>query len=380
MADERDQIAQAMLNAQLERNPALPPESWNRGVRNVTTGVLGGLAEIPQRAMGAAQHYTDTGQYNPEPILNATGVLATGGMPMAAKGAAGMFGGRLSPGADLQALSKAEDMALNRKTAPAIWKETGWVQRPDTNWRYEVSDKGSDFNQTYLNRMRHDDRETMSEVFRHPALYEAMPSLKNIQFGHSAEFPKGALAYYKPAEEKHGILRQAAGLPPKQYPEEIVINAAQSGPQKRESVLHELMHAVQQREGFAQGGAPPDMLKPGTPAFSVYKELKPKLDPEKLQQLSPQQFTKLMTGQDAVLYSPEAISGFIQKVADPKMRDNAAQHFAKQQAYHRLLGESEARLVQRRADMSAEELRANFPSLDVPHRKTIVRMKETDPW
>jgi len=89
----RDEIIEAMLaqQGQLERNPAEPPEAWNRGVRNVVSG----LAEIPRKAVQQAQNYTETGEYNPAPIMDAAGLVAGGGIPFARAGALGMAGGRI---------------------------------------------------------------------------------------------------------------------------------------------------------------------------------------------------------------------------------------------------------------------------------------------
>lgn len=69
--------------------PTLPgqlPESINRGIRNVAGGVLGGMLSLPKRVMGSAQEYTDTGQYNPEPIMEAATTAMTGGLPFATPG------------------------------------------------------------------------------------------------------------------------------------------------------------------------------------------------------------------------------------------------------------------------------------------------------
>jgi hypothetical protein len=90
----REEIAELLLaqGGQLERNPAQPPDWWNAGVR----GALSGLAAIPQKAIGAAVNYTETGEYNPAPIMEAAQLVAGGGLPMATRGAVGAAGGRLT--------------------------------------------------------------------------------------------------------------------------------------------------------------------------------------------------------------------------------------------------------------------------------------------
>jgi len=370
MADERDQIAEAMLAAQLERNPAEPPQAWTQGVKNV----MGGIMEMPKRAFGAAQQYTDTGQYNPAPIMEAATTAMTGGMPMAAKGAAGIFGGRLSMTANHPQLMRAEDMALDKQAPQRIWNETGWVQRPDRQWRYEIPDENAVLDQLRANYLPSDKRLPMGNIFHHRGAYEAYPEMKDLQFGHSSQLPQGTMGYFMPGGEKPDILRRAAGLPPRHSDPELVISAGLTPKDKRETILHEMQHVIQGKEGFALGGAPPSKIKLGTPEFEVFKELKRTFDPNKLEKMSQREFSDLFgAGQEMV--TKEVRDRFTDAMRSGAGRDKAAETFAKREAYNRLLGESEARLTQKRSMMSPEELAKTFPTLDVPEKKMIIRMR-----
>lgn len=380
----REEIAQAMLATPLEQNPALPPESWNRGVRNVTTGALSGLSDLatfPGRYARGETGYTpgqmaseqpQATQWAPEMATNLMG----GGVPMAKPGSAGMFGGRLGLTGDLPKLMKAEDMALDKQTPRRIWNETGWVQRPDRQWRYEIPDENAAFDQLRLNYMKPDARMPISEVFRHRGLYEAYPELKDIQFGTGAkDMPKGALGGFMPERMDPGILRAQAGLPPKYRPAELIVTPNQPQHEKVSTALHELQHAIQTKEGFARGGAPAETIQLGSPEFKIFKELRNTFQPDKLQKMGPEGFSKLISmGEKPV--SQQSLDKFVEAMADPKRRAHAAEYYAKVVAYQRLLGESEARLTQTRGAMTAAERRATFPELDVPTRKQIIRMRD----
>src|SRR4051794_9534588 len=57
--------------------------------------------------------------------LGAAALGATGGMPMAEAGAAGIFGGRLAATADRSALARAEEMAASGAPRGDVWNATG---------------------------------------------------------------------------------------------------------------------------------------------------------------------------------------------------------------------------------------------------------------
>jgi hypothetical protein len=376
--DPRDEIAAAMLQQPVTPNPAQPPEWWNQGVRNVASTVANYPGDLAKRAIGAAQHYTDTGEYNPEPIVEATGALATGGMPMAKRGAAGMFGGVLAQGAPLAKLGRAENMELRGATPQEIWAQTGWLRRPDTKWRHEFSDRGAGFDPEALAGLAAKQKYSgqteyapLGAVYKHPAMYEAYPWAKDIRFS-SEKLGKNIQGAYGPPQES--VL-----LPGRMTNPTLEINQSLARPVKNNVTLHELMHSVQGKEGFAIGGAPPRSIQPGTPAFSISRELHSAFAPDNLAKLSPEEFAKLLNFKTKVPTRMEQLT-FITHMRDMEKRRAASEHFAGNMAYDRLLGESEARLVQSRAPMSLKARRETFPTLDVPEDKLIMRMRDTDVW
>ena len=121
----------------------------------------------------------------------------------------------------------------------------------------------------------------------------------------------------------------------------------------RSTTLHELQHAVQQREGFARGGSPeglPEALGNDAKALRT-----------KANQL-------LAQGN-----RPEALA--LEKQARQLDSQIVWGSHAPQELYRRLAGESEARLTQSRMDMTGAERAANYPPsmYDVPVGDQIVR-------
>ncbi len=58
--------------------------------------VVTGLASLPRRAIESSQNYMATGQYDPEPVIEAATTGMTAGMPLAVRSAVGSAGGKLT--------------------------------------------------------------------------------------------------------------------------------------------------------------------------------------------------------------------------------------------------------------------------------------------
>ena len=92
----------AQLGGLLGQNPAHPPEWWNRGVRNVAGGLLGGLADLatfPGRYASGQTGYTPGQMASEQPqATNWAAEMATNavgmGTPFAQAGALGSAGGK----------------------------------------------------------------------------------------------------------------------------------------------------------------------------------------------------------------------------------------------------------------------------------------------
>jgi Large polyvalent protein associated domain 23 len=131
--------------------------------------------------------------------------------------------------------------------------------------------------------------------------------------------------------------------------------------------LHELQHAIQQREGFARGGSPEQFTKYDQ-ALLEQENAKYSLAMKELIR------TYKESGKSALdaMNSPQ---GKVLGESLNKLQDAIKNPFGQ---YRRLAGEAEARLTQSRMDMTGAERAASYPPgmFDVPVGDQIVRYGE----
>jgi hypothetical protein len=144
-----------------------------------------------------------------------------------------MFLGPMAKTANKQALKLAQKMDIGGSSPRDILDETGWFKGVDGKWRFEIDDSKS--------RMLDVDPAKVApqvkDVLDHPALYDAHPGLADL---HVRPTPEGSsfLGQYTPS---------AIGRP------EIKLRPSLKGDERKQTLLHELQHAVQDKEGFQQG-------------------------------------------------------------------------------------------------------------------------------
>ena len=77
------------------RRSVRPPRGRKEGLATaLPEKVVMDALSLPRRAFGAAQQYSETGEYNPAPIMETALTAMTGGMPFAQAGALGSAGGK----------------------------------------------------------------------------------------------------------------------------------------------------------------------------------------------------------------------------------------------------------------------------------------------
>lgn len=274
-------------------------------------------AVIAAKAPQVANAFLQAGQN-----LAAPSVVNRGG----AAGQRGIFMGDLSKTWDAQAAARAEAMEKAGADPRAIWAETGTFRGVDGKWRQEISDhnvrpldrtwgEGADLkagSPTVTRRQR---------ALAHPALSAAYPDTK------------GLIVSMRPGESGNASF-SSGGV----FGDEIALQVSPKYNYKADpsTMLHELQHAIQERQGFARGGAPESMRD------------------EALRMLR-----------------RDVASGDIESTE----RAMSMLPMYQQNAYQRLAGEAEARAVQSRMNLNAQQRRALFPfdSYDVPVNSLIVR-------
>jgi hypothetical protein len=234
-----------------------------------------------------------------------------------------------------------------------IWSATGTFRGAEGKLRQEISDKystikgGGSFEDVIMNaydrgveRTRGTGQReywqpyktTVDDVLFHHNLSEAYPELMKIesQLTPNETGSKGQLML----TDKDLIMQIRPDL---------------QGTKAESTMLHELQHGVQEKEGFAKGGSVEGVVKE---ANKEAEEIAKKLN--EMPYGSPQY--------------EETYKKFLEK------RQNITVDQA-QDMYKRLAGEAEARAVQSRMNMTDAERRAKFPyqSYDVPINELIVR-------
>lgn len=313
----------------------------------------------------------------------------------------GMFGGQNSKTYPTHMVENAVEMEKTGIKPQDIFNETGVVKFPDGHWRYEINDSKAGFTQELLDKVQYTERyidprtiaetpkgwavaETgvngsivqplktegkFSELFHHPDLVKAYPDIENVNIklnlGPNVKF--GGLF-----DSKNRTLHVSAN----------------NLDDARSIALHEMQHYVQHnKEMFALGGDPRAMAE-SLQAMDIgrgIKDMQTKANSisdkieilhqdmsylsDRIQRLEKagkptdilkKQYAELaidFDNQVAILSSHN--NEMLQKYpsTDPGMI-----------AYRRLMGEVEARLVQRRMDLTTRERREAFPlEMNTPH-------------
>ncbi|MBY0465136.1 MAG: hypothetical protein K2W33_09345, partial [Burkholderiales bacterium] len=158
------------------------------------------------------------------------------------------FAGVQAATADVATLADAKALLAAGEDAETVRQKTHWFQGVDGAWRFEINDA-----QAQLKNLRQGEdgvasRATyLADVLHHPALFAAYPSLRNLD----------VMIDIDPAKAVRGSFE--AGTPGDalffgRTPELHVV--APSPEAALGCLLHEIQHALQDIEGFAEGGSP----------------------------------------------------------------------------------------------------------------------------
>lgn len=163
------------------------------------------------------------------------------------------FAGPQSETADLHALQTARDMLGAGRNAEFVRRETGWFRGPDGRWRYEISDEDARLAEDLLpplgglepswepqaaEQKKVGEAVLLGDLLQHDRLYAAYPDLKVVEVS------------FESSGDAAGSV-DAAGM-------RVTINPARSpdADYVMSTLLHEVQHLIQRREGFARGGSP----------------------------------------------------------------------------------------------------------------------------
>ena len=366
--------------------------------------------QVVDTGAGAAQSMYDTfsipkklftgemgmGEVTVGDVVDTVTATSTGSLAFTVpEGSLRMFGGASAKGINTTNFDKAEkilkqervknpnmdtDIDVENKVSKRIWEQTGWYIDPaDKRWRFEVDDSKSGFKtfetpwinsapdiKTSVVKPISSTPESVTfkvgDVFEHKELFKHYPHLKDYEVSiveplSDVTLKGGALGYWSSDTNKFVISKDVA-------------NRAGGF---RSVMLHELQHGVQDYEGFTKGNNPknidPDLLNKDHDALNlairkltieaavIKKELEIKYGITQ---------AKLRSGviPARILNDAEAVDKFnrynqIDTVEISNLTNK--KHSAKYEFYEGTGGEIEARLVQNRSNLNADQRGKSFP-------------------
>lgn len=362
-------------------------KSVARGVPQLATGLVDIAAlpltmtgiRQPEQIFGSTAYLTNKGLL-PQPqtgLLNQSAELASSMInpSLAAKGATvgllGTFVGKNSKLWDTVSHSKALKLEEKGVSPEEIWKQTGNVKAPDGKWRQEISDINSNITDNVYEGIKTNKRYQgiMSNALEHPELYKAYPEIGNINTSMYAwNKPEGS---YAASNNPYFSKESAEKL------KSITVGGPGTTSQKSVA-LHEIMHDIQNREGFARGGTEESFInfadkKPMYADANILSRINNEYnDIEKSKEIFKQRFNREPTkGSISISLSGLSPDEILAKLESTRRSPS--------ENYRRLAGEAEARLVQRRMNLSPEQRLQYYPytegqyGLDVPYNELIVK-------
>ena len=184
------------------------------------------------------------------------------------------MGGLKAETADKSALEKAMELEKDGTDSEKIRKETGWFKGYDGKWRFEIDNselefktdieknraaaielakmkvKSAELEEKIVNDTATKAEENeyynldekmieyrkgvkLSDVINHPKLFEAYPQLKNVD------------VYYEISSVNRGVYSSNGNV--------IMLNPMNTIDEQKEAIIHEIQHAIQRIEDFANG-------------------------------------------------------------------------------------------------------------------------------
>lgn len=313
-------------------------------------------------------------------------------------------------------LGVAQKMEAAKKEAKAIKLATGWERGADGKWRYEIPDgiyhpkgdaelkkalarqpwreelnglsdrildgeglskeeterfnelaeKEAAFKADYLKK----EKPHLADWLENDELFKAYPELKRVGIVFTDNMPKEQAGYY---DSKSNT---------------ITVNT-NSSEDTASIIAHEVQHAIQRYEGFATGGnlkAAMEYLSGNKRAdVKIKQQLAYKLSQEKGLGLSEEEVNSLIGHLEYEDISDDElqkqIDALCQKhnITEDQLEDIYPMDSVWHEAYNRISGEAEARNVQKRMGMTAEERRASLAAdtEDVARDSQILLFSDT---
>lgn len=323
------------------------------------------------------------------------------------------FAGKKAKTADQYSLQAAQEMVDQGAPEEQVRQVTGWHKGADGKWRFEIDDSDASWKVGDPKQSVRSGRDlTVGQMINHPTLFAAYPELADIPI-ESLPVTSDRAGAYLPKTNTLQLQPRA--------PKEML-----------STLLHELQHVIQTREGFAVGGDPssalayvqslhadkidkaferydgasekvPDVAEAwaryqwldsrlkqihGINEWDEQLNFRPESDRELKKVMTEKEKQERREAQAAYNKAVEAAGGFdsdgvkefVESGRDLRDKMAGVPQADPYELYRRLSGEVEARNVQGRMSMTAAERRAIAPEMtaDVPASDLLVMMNGTE--
>jgi hypothetical protein len=276
-------------------------------------------------------------------------IMERGGMPASLLGdlATGSRSHIFIPATKDEAF-QASKMLKSGKTEQEVWREIGVGKGVDGEWKKEISDVGSSmkgggtYGETIMDAYTKGAERTgnqlyatsVGDVFVHPELTRAYPDLMAME---TQLMPSTKTA--------RGAMSKSGGKTMFHVREDLPSNEARS------TMLHELQHAVQEKSNFAVGGSAKDFAAMKQKAFDEIGSLNDEM----------RDIVKWMDDPSTTSAQKAGLREQYDALIEKRNQLVSTAQIDPMDAYGHLMGEAEARLTQRRMDLTPEQRLQNYP-------------------
>lgn len=298
-----------------------------------------------------------------------TGAFASGAAPKSAGGTLGTFIGRNSTGWDATKAAEAEKL-LNAGADPAqVWKDHLIGRMPDKSLFSEISDAemshviplnkwiNKENGQSMAPNISTAWDEAASELVpnapvRIKRLFEHEQLKKQYPYGFTKNYDNQSIMdmpvfMHEKNSQSSGSLGDG----------ELILHPSLPPRDAKSVTLHEIQHAIQEKEGWARGGSSDDAA-----AYYAQQILKPKIDDINKQMIENGGYRDSLSGASYDANVAKHREFVLQRDQLYDELDNLNKNqFPRHKIYQRLTGEAQARATQDRMNMNMQQRRDTYP-------------------
>ena len=265
----------------------------------------------------------------------------------------------------LDNLSVARRMEEAEKDAKSIKMATGWERGTDGKWRYETSDIKPKPFEEWMNKKN---LKLGDIIDSDSGLFEMYPELKDFKVTRGKGKSTNAAIYtgLGKIEINFSKFKPYMSIPSNREKINGILHRV---------INHEIQHAIQDSEGFAQGVSP-NAFRPDAPIGKL-REME-EADGRMVERYNAMSYTEKALGEGVRLK---------ERILENRKEYNAlaSKYRFGMDGYTRAAGEVEARNTEKRIGMTEEERRASLASETAVHEYThlwgdMLRRKDSEQW